>query len=140
MEPSRFLGEGVLIILDTHIFIWLAEKLTERIPTKIRSAIAANSVLGVSAISLWEIAMLVDKGRVILSLPLLSWFKAALAAPKITLLPITVEVAARSGSLPIHGDPADRLIAATAIEHDCFLATLDVPLRQFSLLKTIVIP
>ena len=129
-----------MIILDTHIFIWATEKLVEKIPAKIRSALIAELVLGVSTISLWEIAMLVDKGRVILSMPLLSWFKAALSMPKVKLLPITAEVAARSGSLPIHGDPADRLIAATAIEHDCFLATLDVPLRQFSLLKTIVIP
>jgi PIN domain nuclease of toxin-antitoxin system len=128
-----------LIILDTHIFIWTAEELTEKIPAKIRSAIIAEPVLGVSAISLWEIAMLLDKGRIILSMPLLPWLRKALAAPKIKLLPITPEVAARSGSLPIHGDPADRLIAATAIEHDCFLATLDVPLRQFSLLKTIAI-
>jgi PIN domain nuclease of toxin-antitoxin system len=129
-----------LIILDTHIFIWQTETHTERIPAEIRSAIEAEPVLGVSAISLWEIAMLENKGRIILSLPLLPWLKAALSAPKMKLLPITPEIAARSVSLPMHGDPADRIIAATAIEHDCFLATLDVPLRQMPLLKTIVIP
>jgi PIN domain nuclease of toxin-antitoxin system len=129
-----------LIILDTHIFIWLTEEGTERIPTSILSAIEAELVLGVSAISLWEVAMLENKGRIVLSIPLLSWLREALAAPKMKLLPITPEVAARSGSLLMHGDPADRLIAATAIEHDCFLATLDGPLRLVPLLKTIAIP
>jgi PIN domain nuclease of toxin-antitoxin system len=133
-------GERILIILDTHIFIWITEELWERVPAKIQAAIKAESVLCVSAISLWEIAMLEEKGRIVLSMPILPWFKAALSAPKIKLLPITEEAAARSGRLAMHGDPADRLIAATAIKYDCRLATLDGLLREMSLLKTIAIP
>jgi PIN domain nuclease of toxin-antitoxin system len=91
-----------LIILDTHILIWQTELLKGRIPSKMLDAIDAEPVLGVSAISLWEIAMLEEKGRITLSKPLLPWLRVALAAPKIKLLPITPEVAARSGRLPMH--------------------------------------
>jgi PIN domain nuclease of toxin-antitoxin system len=83
--------------------------------------------------------MLEEKGRIKLPMPVLPWLRKALAAPKIKLLPITPEVAARTGRLPMHGDPADRIIAATATVHDCFLATLDGPLREMPLLKTIAI-
>jgi PIN domain nuclease of toxin-antitoxin system len=133
-------GERLLIILDTHIFIWLIEESVKRIPKSILSAIENEPVLGIPAISLWEVAMLENKGRIVLSMPLLPWLQEALTAPKMKLLPISPEVAARSASLLMHGDPADRLIAATAIEHDCFLATLDDSLRLVPLLKTIAIP
>jgi PIN domain nuclease of toxin-antitoxin system len=99
---SRFLGEQVLIILDTHIFIWLTEQLLERIPAKIQTALDAEPVLGIAAISLWEVAMLEEKERITLSIPVLPWLRKALAAPKIKLLPITPEVAARSGRLSMH--------------------------------------
>jgi PIN domain nuclease of toxin-antitoxin system len=126
-----------MIELDTHIFLWMdIEK--ERIPPKIRSAIDAEKRLGVSAISLWEIAMLVEKGRLTLPEPLLPWFKKALTIEKMRLLPITPEIAARSEGLPMHGDPADRLIAATAIEYDCPLATVDGLLLKMPMLKTII--
>jgi PIN domain nuclease of toxin-antitoxin system len=134
---SRFLGEKSLIVLDTHIFVWLNLQY-EKIPRKIFDAIAEESILGVSAISLWEIAMLVQKGRIELPKSVLEWFEDVLPAPKIKLLPITPEVAARSGSLTIHGDPADRIIAATAIVHDCRLATVDDLLCKIPEFKTVV--
>jgi PIN domain nuclease of toxin-antitoxin system len=131
------MGKKGLIILDTHIFVWLNLQY-EKIPRKIFDAIVEESILGVSAISLWEIAMLVQKGRIELPKSVLEWFEDVLPAPKIKLLPITPEVAARSGSLSIHGDPADRMIAATAIVHDCYLATVDGLLCQIPELKTVV--
>jgi PIN domain nuclease of toxin-antitoxin system len=96
------MGERLLIILDTHIFIWQTEKHTERIPAKIQAALSAEPVLGIAAISLWEVAMLEEKGRIKLSMPVLPWLLKALSEPKIKLLPITPEVAARSGRLPMH--------------------------------------
>jgi PIN domain nuclease of toxin-antitoxin system len=109
----------------------------DRIPAKVLSVIERENVLGVSAISLWEIAMLADKGRITLSMPLLPWLRDTLSAPKMTLLPITPEIAARSGSLVMHGDPADRLITATALEYDCVLATVDTNLLALPVLKTV---
>jgi PIN domain nuclease of toxin-antitoxin system len=96
------MGKRILIILDTHIFVWITEQLLKRIPARMLSAIEAELILGVSAISLWEIAMLENKGRIVLSMPLLPWLQKALSAPKMKLLPITAEVAARSGGLPMH--------------------------------------
>jgi PIN domain nuclease of toxin-antitoxin system len=127
-----------VIVLDTHIFLWITEENTKRIPAAIRSALEIESVLGVSAISMWEIAMLENKGRIVLSIPILSWLQKALAVPKMRLLPITPEIAALSATLPIHGDPADRMIAATAIVQDCRLATVDDLLLKIPGLKTVV--
>jgi PIN domain nuclease of toxin-antitoxin system len=126
-----------MIILDTHIFVWLFLE-PERVPAKIIAAMLDADVLGLSAISLWEIAMLTEKKQFKLPEPLLSWSKKALALDKLKLLPITPEIAAKSAGLPMHGDPADRLIAATAIEYNCPLATADGLLLRLPLLKTIV--
>jgi PIN domain nuclease of toxin-antitoxin system len=82
--------------------------------------------------------MLAEKGRVTLPEPLLPWLKRTLALDKLKLLPVTPEIAARSAGLPMHGDPADRLIAATAIEYNCPLATVDGLLLKMPLLKTII--
>jgi PIN domain nuclease of toxin-antitoxin system len=126
-----------MIILDTLIFVWLNED-RGRIPAKIQATIDAEAGWGVSTISLWEIAMLTEKGRLALSAPLLPWFTKALSGEKVRLLPITPEIAAKSAGLPMHGDPADRLIAATAIEHNIPLATVDSLLLEMPMLTTIV--
>ena len=130
------MGERALIILDTHILVWMLLS-ADKIPSNIVSKIAAETVLGIPAISLWEIAMLVDKGRISLSEPVLPWLKKALLQPKMRLVPISPEIAAHSGALKMHGDPADRLIAATAIELRCPLATVDDNLLAFPDLLTI---
>jgi PIN domain nuclease of toxin-antitoxin system len=93
--------------------------------------------LGVPVISLWEIAVLVRKKRITLPRPLLSWLNESLSMPKIKLLPLKPEIAALSETLSMHGDPADRIIAATAIVHDCRLATVDSLLLQMPILKTL---
>ncbi|GMO41732.1 MAG: hypothetical protein Ta2F_17720 [Termitinemataceae bacterium] len=103
---------------------------SHKIPKHILSAISEETVLGIPAISLWEIAMLVRKRRIILPGSVLEWTKIALSMPKIKILPLTPEIAALSETLPMHGDPADRLIGATAIIHGCCLATIDVPLSK----------
>jgi PIN domain nuclease of toxin-antitoxin system len=126
-----------MIILDTHIFVWLFLE-PERVPAKINAAILDADALGLSAISLWEIAMLTEKKRFNLSEPLLLWLKRALLLDKLKLLPITPEIAAKSAGLPLHGDPADRLIAATAMEYNAALATVDKLLLELPLLKTIL--
>jgi PIN domain nuclease of toxin-antitoxin system len=128
------MGEWVVIVLDTHIFLWLTLQ-PERIPSGILTAISNEKTLGIPAISMWEIAMLSKKKRIDLPNPVLAWLHEALSFSRFDVLPLSPEIAARSGDLPMHGDPADRLIAATAIEYDCPLATVDDILRQLPMLK-----
>jgi len=125
-----------VILLDTHIFLW-AHLEPEKLPLPIAYAINSEPVVGIAAISLWEIAMLVQHQRV--SIPdasLLEWFRVILPTPRLCVLPLTPEIACRSGTLDMHGDPADRLIAATALEYGCRLATADRKLIGLDWLKT----
>ncbi len=126
-----------MIVLDTHIFLWMNLE-PGRLPAHILDAIEAEERLGLPAISLWETAMLVQYGRV--TIPddsLIAWFRVALNAAKLRVLPLTPEIAARSGMLEMHGDPADRLIAATAVEHNGRLATVDERLLRLSAIRTV---
>lgn len=126
-----------MILLDTHVFLWMNLE-QEHVPNHILNAIQAEEQLGVAAISLWETAMLVQYGRI--TIPddsLAAWFRIVLNAAKLQILPLTPEIAARSGTLEMHGDPADRLITATAIEHGCRLATVDDRLLKVASLQTV---
>jgi len=110
----------------------------EKLPQAISDAIGTEPTLGIAAISLWEIAMLVQFRRI--SIPdssLREWFRVALPSPKLRLLPLSAEIASRSGTLEMHGDPADRLIAATALEYGCQLATVDDKLIKLDWLNTV---
>ena len=92
---------------------------------------AANG-LGVCAISCWEVAKLVELGRLHLAIPVDQWLAAALQPP-VQLLPLSPEVAAGSTQLPgaFHRGPADQLIVATARLYDCPLVTLDRLIRAY---------
>ena len=108
-----------LILLDTHTWIWLRTGETgglRRASLAAVSGAAARSALRVSVISVWEIAMLVAKGRLQLGLPVSDWVRRALAAPGLLLAELTPEIAVEACNLPgdLHGDPADRMIVATA--------------------------
>lgn len=117
------------LLLDTHVWIWLMEGAADlsRKHQKIVNEAAQNSYVGIAAISTWEVGMLAMKGRIRLEKPVLSWIKDALALPGIELLPLTPEIAVESTQLPndFHGDPADRLIIATARLHQLTLLTYD---------------
>lgn len=116
-------------ILDTHIWLWWLlgdSRLTDKeaaflddLPTENRPCI--------SAISLWELATLVDLGRVELDESLESFLTTAASAKTVRTLPITTEVVVEMNRLPaaFHRDPADRLIVASAIATDRSLATRD---------------
>lgn len=83
--------------------------------------------LGVSVISCWEIANLVERNRIVLSVPLTEWVEQALQYPGIRLFDLTPQIAIESTQLPddFHRDPADRILVATARLHDCPLLTAD---------------
>lgn len=117
------------ILLDTHVWLWLLleeKKLAPKTLSIIEEAII-NSEIFISAITLWEVSMLAKKERIILEQPTLAWITQALKAPGTNLLPLTPEIAVESAELPgeFHGDPADRIIVATARIHELYLVTRD---------------
>ena len=121
-----------MIVLDTATWIWRASD-PDRLPTSARRAIDEAARVLVSAISVWEVAMLVAKRRIQLDRPVEQWVDVALALPKIQLAPLEPAIAARSTKLPgqIHPDPADRIIIATALERAVPVITPDERIRSY---------
>lgn len=117
------------ILLDTHTWIWLFNGSTELSQDAIEQIdIAANrGKVFISAISVWELSMLVAKNRVNLSQSLHKWVQDSLNQPGVNLSPILPEIAIESSFLPgnFHGDPADRIIVATARINNLMLLTRD---------------
>jgi PIN domain nuclease of toxin-antitoxin system len=123
-------------VLDTHIWIWLMEGMPELKP-KLRKrieAFARDGELLVSAISAWEVGMLEAKGRIVFDQECAAWVNDALTAPGIRLVPLDPDIAVASTRLPgsFHGDPADRIIIATARAHACELATADACMGRYA--------
>ena len=121
-----------MIVLDTHAFVWWTAK-PEKLSAVARRRIEGAKQFGVCAISLWEIAMLVERGRIEFDRDVGEWLDVALAQERVELLPLSAEVAVRSTRLgpEFHGDPADRLIVATAMTHKAPLVTKDERIRDF---------
>lgn len=117
-----------MITLDTHVWVWWVHQ-DDRLPVKFRSFIAQHETyhIGISAISCWEVAKLVERGRLRLPLPTDQWLHAALAYPGVRLLDLTPDIAADACNLPgkFHSDPADQIIVATARHHGSELVTMD---------------
>ena len=130
-----------MIVLDTHVLLWEALQ-PERLSASAREVIIrANQTDGMmlSDISLWEIAMLLKKGRIKVETDHLTLINLLLQANRIAVQPITPAIAGLSVRLPddINQDPADRLIAATAIAIGSVLVTADENLRRAAVLNTL---
>ena len=119
-----------MILLDTHALVWLDEA-SPRLGHSAREAVDAafrDDALFVSAISFWEVGTLARKGRIRLEMELDRW-RQDLVENGLNELPVTGEIAARAALLePFHGDPADRIIMATALQHSLALLTADARL------------
>jgi PIN domain nuclease of toxin-antitoxin system len=128
-----------LIVLDTHVFVWLSAS-PERLSPRARKAIATEPGLAISMASIQEIAYLAVRGRLAMDRPVGAWIGDSLSVHEVRALPTTVATALRAGSLSpeeFHGDPADRLIYATAVEHDARLVTADKRLREADRARTV---
>ena len=116
-----------MLLLDTHVLVWLDEgssRLGEDALQVINKALATGQ-LGVTAISFWEIAMLIEKQRLTFQIELDVW-RAELLRTGLQEIPLLGSTAIRAGQLEsFHGDPADRMIVATAIENSATLITAD---------------
>lgn len=122
-----------MIVLDTHVwFFWVNDNI-EELSKNAMESIQSAETLGVSIISCWEIAMLVAKERLKLSIDIQLWINEALKYPGIKLLNITPDIAVLSTRLPgqFHGDPADRLIAATCMKHNVPLISKDKKIHSW---------
>ena len=119
-----------MTLIDTHVWVWWITN-SPRLSAHHRALIAAaeSAGLGVSAITVWEVAKLFALGRLALSpaFTVSAWIEMALAYPGVRLLPLTPAVAIEANNLPgrFHRDPADQIIVATARIFDRPLLTVD---------------
>jgi len=124
-----------VILLDTHVLVWLDEanpRLDAAAIERINAAFQAGEAM-VSTISFWEVGMLVRKGRIRLEMDLGVWRNDFMEQGLIEL-PVTGEIGIRAAGLEqFHGDPADRIIAATALQHSLTLITADEKLLKCKL-------
>jgi PIN domain nuclease of toxin-antitoxin system len=119
------------LLLDTCAILWLAQGI--KISTEARRAIAEKD-LHVSPISAWEIANLIRKNRLALTLPVTAWFRRAMHEMQATMPALTIDILANSCDLPgiPPDDPADRIMIATAREADMILVTRDSQILAYS--------
>ncbi len=117
-----------MILLDTHVWVWWVHG-DVSLPTPLRSLldVSEESGIAVSAISCWEVAKLVERGRLVLPCPVFDWLRQALGYPGVRLVELTPRICVESTQLPgaFHRDPADQIIVATARVLAVPLVTVD---------------
>lgn len=122
-----------MIILDTHVLIWFAEDISDlgrRAAAEADEALRCDE-LAVSAISFWEIAMLAQKGRLALA-DRPATVRRKTLEQGIREIAIDGTIGIRAADLTaFHGDPADRIIVATALANEATLITADQPIRRW---------
>jgi len=130
-----------VIVLDTHTLIWWVTNdaaLSKKAKTAIERERAGGEII-VSAISAWEIAMLVKRETIAFSMDVENWLATVQQIPGVRFAPVDVDVSLKSVQLPgeFHKDPADRLIVATARKFAAPLVTKDLKIRAYAHVKTI---
>ena len=116
-----------MVLLDTHVLVWVVEgskRLGRRVARLADDALAGER-LGVASISFWEIAMLADRGRLAVH-PSVDEWRLRVLGLGVQEIPLTGDVAIAAGGLAqLSSDPADRIIVATAVASDATLVTAD---------------
>lgn len=130
-----------MIVLDTHTIVWWVTG-DAALSKKAKSVIDLEQDGGeiiISAISAWEITMLVEKDRLVLSMDVSSWLATVAEIERVSFLPVDVEIANKSVVLPgeFHKDPADRMIVATARKLAVPVVTKDEKIQSYPHVKTI---
>ncbi len=131
------MGMSEIIVLDTHIWFWWINLEFDRFPSQWRERIDLASQVGISPVSCFEIALSQQRGRLQLPCSLEEWFQEALTPSGIILLALSPKIASVAVNLsPIHKDPFDRIIIATALVHQANLASVDRVFSQYPELDT----
>lgn len=129
-----------MILLDTHIWIWLADE-SNQLTRHHRQIIAHHrkNGLGISVISCWEVAKLVEYDRLKLACPIEEWMDIAISLPDVQLIELTPQIAIASTKLPgnFHRDPADQIIVATAQVYGIELMTMDEKILKYEHVRKI---
>ena len=130
-----------MIVLDTHVWVLFVsnpELLSKRAKRSLDAAMEEKGIL-ISSISAWEVALMVAKKRLRLTLGVTDWIAKSEALPFITFIPVDNSIATKSVNLPqpLHSDPADRIIIATAISMGAPLLTKDEKILKYPHVQTI---
>ena len=130
-----------MIVLDTHTLIWWVTddaSLSKKAKHEINRELDGGEII-ISAISAWEISMLVTNQRLVLSMEVSAWLATVAEIEAVKFLPVDTEIATKSVELPgeFHKDPADRMIVATARKFAVPLITKDEKIRAYPHVKTI---
>lgn len=131
-----------MIIIDTHILIWWVSgnsSLSPNATRAINDALDSGSEVIISSISAWEISMLIEKDRLVLSMDVESWLDEVTQIDGIRFVPVDNEIGIKSTRLPghFHKDPADRMIVATARKLAIPLVTADEKIINYEHVKTV---
>ena len=129
-----------MMLLDTHIWVWWVDE-NPQLSQRHAQVIQDNEPegLGISVMSCWEVAKLVERGRLQLACSMEEWMEQAVAYPGLEVLPLTPQIAIASTQLPapFHRDPADQIIVATAREYDAPLLTVDRLILDYPHVRTL---
>lgn len=129
-----------MIVLDTHTWLWMVSA-PEKLSTEASIAIDEAGDIGLSSISIWEAALLMQRGRIRFKLPTAAAIHAAVHVdPRVRELPVTSTTALAAVKLEgegLTGDPADQLILATARQNSARLVTKDRNLLSFDPQSTV---
>ena len=128
-----------MIILDTHIWVWWVQN-DARLTAQHRQWLEnyQQDGLGISILSCWEIAKLVEKKRLILPLAINEWLELALTYPGVQLLNLNLPIIVDSTKLNgFHSDPFDQMIVATAKYYNCNLLTADAKILNYPQVQTL---
>ncbi len=130
-----------MIVLDTHAWVWFVsnpERLSKAAKKAVDASIENNEVF-ISSISAWEVALLVAKERLKLTMDVTDWISKSERLPFLQFVPVDNSLAVKSVNLPqpLHQDPADRIIIATAMNIGAPIVTKDEKLRGYPHVKTL---
>ncbi|WP_024461211.1 type II toxin-antitoxin system VapC family toxin [Marinimicrobium sp. LS-A18] len=132
-----------MIVLDTHVLVWWVNG-DSQLSENARAAIeheqtSENGLILISAISAWEVAMLIEKGRLALSMSVDDWLDVVAEIESVRFVPLDVAVGVQATRLPgdFHKDPADRMIVSLARHLNAPLVTADEKIRAYKHVRSI---
>jgi PIN domain nuclease of toxin-antitoxin system len=131
-----------MVVIDTHILVWWVsdnKSLSKTAAKTIKDSLASGSEVIISSISVWEIAMLIKKNRLVLSMDITSWLDSVSQIEGVRFIPVDNAIGILATQLPgdFHSDPADRIIVATAGKLAAPLITADKKIINYPQVKTI---